>query len=99
MSPRQRPVVARSISQLGQSEVSNLYSAFCVEHDVLWLDVTMHNAFLMSILQGIADLLNNPKSQLRRDLSGLHQLPQVRTVDVFHDEVEQRASNRFVEVG
>ncbi len=98
MSTRQRPVVARSFRQLGQPEVGNLHSAFCIEHDVFWLDVTMHHAFAMSILQCVAHLLNHTQRHLGGHLSGLHELPQIGAVDVFHDEVKQRPANRLTRI-
>ncbi len=44
------------------------------------------------------NLLNHTQRHLGGHLSGLHELPQIGAVDVFHDEVEQRPANRLTRI-
>ena len=76
--------------QLGQAEVGDLHAAALVEQDVFRLDVAVDDAFVVGELQGLADLRHDRQRLLRRQLAGLHQLPQIHAVDVLHEEVVQR---------
>jgi len=65
MCPRERWHGRRLSEQSRQTEVGDLDSTAFVDQDVLRLDVTMHDAFVMRELQGLADLRNDVDSELR----------------------------------
>ena len=72
--------------QLGQAEIGDLHSPALVDQDVLGLDVAVDDAFVVSELQGVANLRHDRQRLLRRHPAGLNRLPQVHAVDIFHDE-------------
>ena len=88
----QRDVVRRRVpEQLGEAEVGDLHAAPLVEQDVLGLDVAMDDAFVVGVLQRVADLRHDRQRLGRRQAARLDELPQVGAVDVLHHEVVKSA--------
>src|SRR5207249_6328210 len=73
------------------AEVGDFDPATLVQEDVLRLDVAMDDAFVVSELQGVANLRHDLQSFARQNMAGAQELPQVQPVNEFHDEVVQLA--------
>ena len=89
MRSRQRDLVGALSQQLGQPDIGDFDPAALVDQDILGLDVPVHDVFVVRELQRLADLRNDAQSLLRRELSAADHFPQVRAVNVLHDEVVQ----------
>ena len=53
---RQAEVLWLDPQNLSQAEVGDLHAALFVQQHVLGLDVTVHHAFVVCVLEGFADL-------------------------------------------
>ncbi len=78
-----------SVHQLGQPEVGDLHRSCLVYQDVLGLDVTVHDAPVVGVLQRGADLGHDGQGLARIELATLHQLPKVRAVHELHHDPGQ----------
>ena len=67
-----------------------------VEQQVLRLDVAMHDAVLVRVLQRLADRRHDGQRLLRREAPGLHRLPQIHAIHELHEQVVEPA--RLAEV-
>ena len=61
----------RQADDLRQAEVGDLHAAFPIQQDVLRLDVAVHHAFVVSVLEGIAYLWHNLERRGRRKFARL----------------------------
>ncbi len=83
-----QPEVLRFLPQdFGQAEVGDFHAAFFVEQDVFGFDVAMDDAFVVRELERGADLRNDCQRLARRKFARLLDLPQVRPVHKFHEEI------------
>jgi len=73
----------------GEAKVSDFHAAFAVREHVLGFDVAVDNAFVVRLLQRVANLWNNLQRFTRREASGAFELAQDRTIHKFHDEKAQ----------
>ena len=88
-----QPEILRLLPQnFRQAEVGDFHPAFFVEQDVFGLDVAVDDAFVVRELERGADLRNDFQRLARREFAGLLDLPQVRPVHVFHDEISKSGS-------
>ncbi len=83
----ERQVVRFLAHQLGDAEVGDLHLAAPVEQDVLGLDVSMDDAHVVGILQGVADLRDDGQRLRGRQLAVVQQTAEVYPVDELHEEV------------
>ena len=83
-----QPEVLRFLPQdFGQAEIRDFHAALFVEQDVFRLDVAMDDALVVGELERGADLRNDFQRLARRKFARLLDLPQVRPVHIFHDEI------------
>ncbi len=66
---------------LGKAEVGDLHPSLPVHQDVLRLDVAVDHALAVGVLQGVAELGNDPEGLLGGEPPLAHQLAQVDAVD------------------
>ena len=83
--------IATQAEDLGEAEVGDFHAPFAVDEDILRLDVAVHDAFVVGVLQRVAELRNDLQRPSGRKLPGLLELPQIYAIDVFHDEVVHSA--------
>jgi len=82
--------------QLGQAEVGDLHAALFVEEQVLGLDVAVHEALLVRVFEGVANLRHDGQRLGGREPARLEKLPEIHAVHILHDDVVEAA--RFAEV-
>ena len=70
----ERQSSARRAEQLGEAEVGDLHAAARVEQDVLGLDVAVHDALVVRVLQRVADLRHDRERLARRERARAQQL-------------------------
>lgn len=76
---------------LGKSEVDNFNFIISRDHDVLWLDIPMHNIDRMHVIQGSKQFLHIMRSHIfSEDLIFLlrNLLEELSSCDVLHNEVD-----------
>ncbi len=76
---------------LRDAEVRDLHRARFVEQQVLRLDVAMHDAVLVRVLQRLADRRHDGQRLLRREAARLHRLPQIHAIHELHEQVVKPA--------
>ena len=90
---------------LGEAEVEDLDLAVRRHLHVRGLEVAVDDALLVSLLEGLGDLLRDGDRLVDRDLSALQALREVLAFDQLHDEdvrlrsVRERRALEAVEVG
>ncbi len=85
---RQIRVLRPPARHFGKAEIGDLHPAFSVDQNIARFDVAMDDAFLMSVLQRVADFRHDGQRLFgRQGLPGLLHLPQIQAIHVFHDEV------------
>ena len=83
-----QPEIIRFLPQyFREAEVGDFHPAFFVQQNVFRFDVAVDDAFIVRELERGADLRNDFERLARRQFAGLFNLPQVRPVHVFHDEI------------
>ena len=82
-------MLRRAADDSGQAEIGDLHPASSADQDILRLDVAMHDPFVVGELQRLADLRDNRHRFLGLQFAGLHQLSQVGSLDILHDEIVQ----------
>lgn len=89
-----------ALVDLAQAEVRNAKIAVAINQDVLWLQVSIHNAFLVHVLQGEHDLSGvEPGARLVKLTRLVHVMEELAAVDELHDHVEiVRVLERVVEL-
>ena len=75
--------------QLGDAEVGDLHPAAGIEQDVLRLDVAMENAFVVRILQRLANPGHQGQGLGRCEPARLHGLAQVDPIHILHHQKEK----------
>ena len=80
-------VFALRAENLGDAEVGNLHPALFVEQDILRLDVPVHDALVVRVLQRLADLRHDGQSFLRRHPPAPEQLPQGQAIHELHQQI------------
>src|SRR4029079_3876069 len=68
--------IARTASQLGQSEIEHLHQPISTNHYVFWFDVAVNNAGLMRSVKSGGDLTGNLNTLEKWQWPSLHQFPQ-----------------------
>lgn len=75
--------------EVGQTEINELDRVVVVQQQVLWLEITMHNAKLVNILDSADDLLIHLGSLVLLKSPILHDvLKQLTARAILHDEVQ-----------
>ena len=85
----QMEVLRLAAQDFGQAEVGDLCAALLVQQHVLRLDVAVHDAFVVRILEGLANLGDDLQRLGRGEFAGPFNLPQVRAIHILHEEVVQ----------
>ena len=80
------PLSGDPIQHLRDSEVGDLHATVLIDKQILRLDVAMHDAVLMRVLQRLADRRHDRQGLLRRKPAELHRLAQIHSVHEFHDQ-------------
>ncbi len=78
-------------NELRQSEIGDLHLAVFIEQNILGFDIAMHDALVVGVLQGFADLRDDGQRFLRGKLAVIQQTAEIDAIDVFHDEIIQTA--------
>ena len=78
----------RGLGQPRQPEVHDLDVAFAGKHDVLWLQIAMHDTRLVRLRQGIRELGGDLKGLLQPRPPALQLVPKGRAFDDFHHDIE-----------
>ncbi len=73
---------------LRNAEIRNLHATAPVQDDVFRLDIPVHDALVMRVLQRIADLRNDRQRLPGRNPARLKELPQRDSVHKLHDQVK-----------
>ena len=77
--------------QLGDAEIGHFHPALLVEQQVLRLDVAVHHAVVVGVLERFADRRHDGQRLFRGEPAGRHRLAQVDPVDVLHHQVVEPA--------
>ncbi len=75
--------------QFGQAEVRDLDLPVVIEQDVAGLDVAVHDALFVGVLQRRADLADDRERLARGQGARVDHAPQVRALDQLHGDVPQ----------
>ena len=75
------------------AEVGDLHAALLVEQQVLRLDVAMHDAVLVGVLQRLADRRHDRQRLLGVNRPACISLPQVHAVHKFHEQIVKPAGS------
>ena len=87
---RIRVVLGRR-DQLGQTEVEDLHEAVLGDHHVFRLQVAMDDSLLVRRGEAVGDLRRDVQRPAVRRRPAAQQRPQVRSLDVLHDDVRRAA--------
>ena len=80
-------IAGDGVEHPGDAKIGDLDPAGLIEQQVLRLDIAMDNAPVMGELQGVAQRRHDGQGFFRGKLTGLQQLPQVRAVHEFHEQI------------
>ena len=75
------------IKIFGDSEVNDHRASTSINQDVARLQVAVHDAVIVDLLDGIQNSLSNAKPIHKTKSVGIAPLVQGFTIDVFHDEI------------
>ncbi len=77
----------RAVADAGDAKVHHHRLFAADDHNVVWLDVAMNDAFVMGVSQGAGDLGDQPRRELRaQGALGSQHLLQRYPLDIFHDD-------------
>ena len=76
----------RRSKHLRDAEVRDFHAAIFIEQQILRLDVAMHDAVFMRVLQGLAHGRHDGERLLGCETPGLHRLPQIHAVHKLHQQ-------------
>ena len=79
----------RVANEFRNAEVGDFHAAFGVEQDVLRLDVAMEDAFVVRVLERLADFGNDGQGLLGGEAARLHGLAEIDAIDKFHQQIKE----------